>query len=227
MGGITEIATGAPGYSSVLPNTMSPLARTLKLNGYSHRAVRQVPRSAGVGDEPGRTVRRMADRRRRLRVLLRLHRRRGEPVVPDALRGHHAGRAEEDARRGLPLHGGHDRQGDRLDLAAEGAGAGQALLRLLRARRDPRAAPRAEGVGRQVQGQVRPGLGQAARRDLRPAEEARRHPGGLPSSPRATRKSRRGTTCRRRSSPCCAARWRSMPASWSTPTTTSAACSTA
>ena len=31
----TEIATGAPGYSSVLPNTISPLARTLKLNGYS------------------------------------------------------------------------------------------------------------------------------------------------------------------------------------------------
>lgn len=35
MGGITEIATSAPGYDSVLPNTMSPLARTLKLNGYS------------------------------------------------------------------------------------------------------------------------------------------------------------------------------------------------
>jgi arylsulfatase A-like enzyme len=35
MGGITEIATGAPGYCSVLPNTMSPIARTLKLNGYS------------------------------------------------------------------------------------------------------------------------------------------------------------------------------------------------
>ena len=35
MGGITEVATGAPGYSSVLPNTVSPLARTLKLNGYS------------------------------------------------------------------------------------------------------------------------------------------------------------------------------------------------
>ena len=35
MGGITEIATGAPGYCSVLPNTMSPLAKTLKLNGYS------------------------------------------------------------------------------------------------------------------------------------------------------------------------------------------------
>jgi arylsulfatase len=35
MGGITEIATGAPGYNSVLPNSMSPLARTLVLNGYS------------------------------------------------------------------------------------------------------------------------------------------------------------------------------------------------
>ena len=35
MGGITEIATGAPGYCSVLPNSMSPLARTSKLNGYS------------------------------------------------------------------------------------------------------------------------------------------------------------------------------------------------
>jgi arylsulfatase A-like enzyme len=35
MGGITEIATGAPGYNSVLPNTKAPLATTLKLNGYS------------------------------------------------------------------------------------------------------------------------------------------------------------------------------------------------
>jgi arylsulfatase A-like enzyme len=35
MGGITEIATSAPGYNSLLPNSMSPLAQTLKLNGYS------------------------------------------------------------------------------------------------------------------------------------------------------------------------------------------------
>ena len=35
MGGITEIATAAPGYSSVLPNTKAPLPLTLKLNGYS------------------------------------------------------------------------------------------------------------------------------------------------------------------------------------------------
>ena len=42
-------------------------------------------------------------------------------MVPDALRGHHAGRAEEDARRGLPLHGGHDRQGDRPGSAQQKA----------------------------------------------------------------------------------------------------------
>ena len=35
MGCITEMATAAPGYCSVLPNTMSPLAKTLKLNGYN------------------------------------------------------------------------------------------------------------------------------------------------------------------------------------------------
>jgi arylsulfatase len=35
MGGITEIATSAPGYSSIRPKTAAPLAETLKLNGYS------------------------------------------------------------------------------------------------------------------------------------------------------------------------------------------------
>jgi arylsulfatase len=35
MGCITELATAAPGYSAVLPNNKAPLARTLKLNGYS------------------------------------------------------------------------------------------------------------------------------------------------------------------------------------------------
>ncbi|TJZ76551.1 arylsulfatase [Rhodococcus oryzae] len=35
MGGITEIATSAPGYSSLRPNNCAPLAETLKLNGYN------------------------------------------------------------------------------------------------------------------------------------------------------------------------------------------------
>jgi arylsulfatase A-like enzyme len=35
MGVITELATSAPGYSSVRPNTCAPLAQTLRRNGYS------------------------------------------------------------------------------------------------------------------------------------------------------------------------------------------------
>ncbi|MFL5859315.1 MAG: arylsulfatase [Solirubrobacteraceae bacterium] len=35
MGGITEIATSAPGYNSIRPNTCAPVAQTLRLNGYS------------------------------------------------------------------------------------------------------------------------------------------------------------------------------------------------
>ena len=35
MGAITEMATSAPGQCSFMPNTISPIARTLKLNGYS------------------------------------------------------------------------------------------------------------------------------------------------------------------------------------------------
>jgi arylsulfatase A-like enzyme len=35
MGGICEIATSAPGYSSVLPKSKAPLAEILKLNGYA------------------------------------------------------------------------------------------------------------------------------------------------------------------------------------------------
>ena len=35
MGGITDIATSAPGYNSIRPAAAAPLAETLKLNGYS------------------------------------------------------------------------------------------------------------------------------------------------------------------------------------------------
>ena len=139
------------------------------------RPVRQVPRGARLGDEPAGPVPRLADRLG-LRALLRLHRRRDEPVRARDLPRHGADRAAEDRGGGLPLHRGHDRPGDRLDQAAEGADAGQAVLRLLRAGRHPRAAPRPDGVVGQVQGRVRRRLGRAARADVREAEGARRDP---------------------------------------------------
>jgi arylsulfatase A-like enzyme len=35
MGGITEMATSAPGYNAMRPNSCAPLPEILKLNGYS------------------------------------------------------------------------------------------------------------------------------------------------------------------------------------------------
>ena len=61
-------------------------------------AVRQVPRSAGLGDEPAGTVRPVAHRRRRVRVLLRLHRRRDQPVVSGHLRRHDADGTGQESR---------------------------------------------------------------------------------------------------------------------------------
>ena len=145
MGGITEIATSAPGYNSIRPNTCGPLAETLKLNGYATAQFgkcHEVPVwetspmgpfdawPTGGGGSSTSTASSAARR----------------TVLPGDLRGDHPRRALQDARRGLPLHGGHDGQGDRLGPPPEGADGRQALLRLLRAGRDPRAAPRPAGV---------------------------------------------------------------------------------
>ena len=174
MGGITEIATSAPGYNSIRPNTCAPLAETLKLNGYSTAQFgkcHEVPvwetspmgpfnawptgSAASSTSTASSAARRTSTRRRSTDDTV--------PIEPDRTR-----------RGGLPLHRGHDRPGDRLGPAAEGADAGQAVLRLLRARRDPRAAPRPAGVVGQVQGPVRRRLGRAARADVRAPEGARR-----------------------------------------------------
>ena len=100
MGGITEIATGAPGYNSVLPNTMSPLAKTLKLNGYSTAQFgkcHEVP--VWETSRPGRST--PAHRRWRLRASsYGFIGGEANQWCPDALRRHLAGGAGEDARRG-------------------------------------------------------------------------------------------------------------------------------
>ncbi len=147
MGGITEIATSAPGYNSIRPNTCAPLAETLKLNGYATAQFgkcHEVPVwetspmgpfhawPTGSGFEHfygfiGGETNQYAPAIYRDTV----------PVEQDKTRG-----------GGLPLHRGHDGPGDRLDQPAEGADAGQAVLRLLRARRHARSAPRAAASGR-------------------------------------------------------------------------------
>ena len=99
----------------------------------------------------------------------------------------------------------------------------EAVLRLLLDRVQPRAAPRREGVGRQVQGEVRPGLGQAPRGDLRPAEGARRDPCRRGAHPARRRVPRMGRRARQAEAVLRAADGGLRRATRRTPTTTSAA----
>ena len=134
------------GLQLAAPEHVRPAGRDPQAQRLRDRAVRQVPRGPGVADQPDGAVRQLAQRRRRVRALLRVHRWRDQPVRPGDLPRHDTGRAGPHPGGGLPLHRGHDRPRHRLGPAAEGPDAGQAVLRLLRPRRDPRPAPRAGRV---------------------------------------------------------------------------------
>ena len=83
----------------------------------------------------------------RLRALLRLPRRRDEPVVSGPRLRQPPRRAAGDARGRLPPHDRPDRQGDRVHQGREGDRARQAVLHVLLPRRHARAAPRARRSG--------------------------------------------------------------------------------
>ena len=80
MGGITEIATSAPGLHSMRPNSMAPLPEILQAQWLLDGAVWKVSRSAGLGSQPGRPLRSLADGFG-LRVFLRLRCRRDQSMV--------------------------------------------------------------------------------------------------------------------------------------------------
>ena len=111
-----------------------------------------------------------------LQPLLGLSQRRRGSVGSASHAGQHEHRrAGGLGRQAVLLPGRPDRQVRRVAARRPRAGRREAVVSVLLDRLRPRAAPRGEGVGRQVQGQVRPGLGQAPRGGLRAAEEARGH----------------------------------------------------
>src|SRR5271163_3143396 len=71
-------------------------------------------------------------------------------------------RAYFDPEPEVPLHDRYDQSRHRMDALSEGADPRQALLHLLRAGRGSCAASGAKGMDRQVQGQVRHGMGSIA-----------------------------------------------------------------
>ena len=121
MGGITEVATGAPGYNSVLPNTISPLARTLKLNGYSTAQFGKCHEVPVWETSPVGPFDAWPTGGGGFEYFYGFIGGEANQWYPTLYEGTNAGRAQEDARRGLSSHGGHDRQGDGLDFAAKGA----------------------------------------------------------------------------------------------------------
>ena len=168
-----------------------------------HLHGRQVASLPDRRDEPRRDAAQLAERPR-LRALVRVPRRRDEPVVSRPRLRQPPRRPAEHPGRGLPPHRGHHRQGARVHPRREGGRAGEAVLPLLRAGSLPRAAPRAEGVDRQVQGPLRHGLRGDPRADARQPEEARhraaRHRVARRSTRSGTRPARGPTASRSRCS---------------------------
>ena len=225
FGSVGEFSTGFPGYTAFVPDDCAPLPRILRDNGYAHLRVRQVAPDARRPAGPRRPVQPLA-RRLGVRLLLRLPRRGLGAVgpVPDREPEDHR-HARGLRRRGEPLLPArrHGRQDDRVAARDPGPGRQEAVLRLLLDRLQPRSASRLRAVGGEVQGQVRPGLGQAARGDVRTAEGARRDSPGRRADRSATTRSPPGTTSPTSSRPSTPARWRSTRATPRTPTTTPAA----
>ena len=182
MGAVTEMATSFPGNTGVRPDSVAPLAEMLRLNGYSTELLREEPRDPDLGDQPLGPDHALAEPVR-LRRVLRIHGRGDQPVGAARLPQPGAGRDPQGPE--VPLHERHDEPGHRLDAVPEGADAGSAVLHVLRARRHPRAAPRPEGVDREVQGQVRQGLGRHAGGGAGPPDPARRGAAGHPARPQA------------------------------------------
>ena len=165
-----------PGYSSLRPNNCAPLAETLKLNGYNTAQFgkcHEVPvwESSPIGPfdhwpNPGGGFEYFygfigGETNQWYPAIYE----NTTPVEP----------------WGTPEEGYHFMD-DMTDKAIDWTTQQKSLapdkpfFTYFAPGRHARPAPRADGVGRQVQGQVRPGLGRGARGDLRPAEGARRHP---------------------------------------------------
>ena len=97
MGSITETATAFPGQTGQRPNSVAPLAEMLRLNGFATAAFGKSHETAAWEVSISGPDQSLADPLR-IRQVLRLHRRRSQPVGPDDLRRDEPGRAAQGAR---------------------------------------------------------------------------------------------------------------------------------
>ena len=153
----------------------STVAEVLRQYGYKTAAFGKWHNTPATEDDGDGAVRSLADRLR-LRLFLRLPGRRDIAVRAAAVREHDGGRAA--ARSEVSPDRGHGRQGAGLAQAPSLLRSRQAVPDVLGARRRAWPAPRLQGMGRQVQGQVRRRLGRLPRARLRAPEAAGLDPAG-------------------------------------------------
>ena len=196
FGSVGEFAGGFPGYSATLPRDCAPLPRILRDNGYSTAAFGKWHLTPDGQQGPAGPFDRWPNGWGfdYFYGFLGGGASQWDPCLAENQKiiGTPEGFYDEDDPFYFP-----DAMADRTIEWLHGVraqDAAQAVLRLLLDRLQPRPAPRRAGVGGQVQGQVRPGMGQAPRGDLRASEGSSGSSPPTPSSRRATRPSRRGTT---------------------------------
>ena len=169
-----------------------------------HRRLGQMAQHARRGDHADRPVRELAHGSR-LRVFLRLPGRRGFAIRAELRPQHDLRPSAENPGRGLPSQRRPGGRCDRMAAQAQGPPAGQAVFHVLGERRDPWAPSRREGVGGQVQGQVRRRLGRLPRARFRARQGEGLDSRPTRSLPRGTRRCRPGTASPRTRSPSSAA----------------------
>ena len=203
MSCITEGSTGFPGSNGYIPFENGFLPEILLQHGYNTFALGKWHLTPGHRVHRGGALRPLAAGPR-VRAVLRVSGRRHAPVLSGADLRQPLGRTAQDAGGGLSLHRGYYGQGDQLHRRCQAERAEQAVLHVLLPGRRACAPPCAQGVGGQVQGPVRHGLGQVQGDGLRTPEETGHRPRRMPSSPATIPMSSRGTSARPR-------RRRSMP----------------
>ena len=143
-GAIMELATAFPGNTGVRPREITTLAEILRQNGYSTAAFGKYhetpPWEVSVSGPYDRWP--TGSGFDKFYGFIGGETNQWAPAIFDGVT-----RMETPHDARLPLHHRHDRQGDQLGERAEIAHARQAVLHVLRHRRDARAAPRAARNG--------------------------------------------------------------------------------
>ena len=179
FGSVGEFAGGFPGYCATLPRDCAPLPRILRDNGYSTAAFGKWHLTPDGQQGPAGPFDRWPNGWGfdYFYGFLGGGASQWDPCLAENQKIIGTPERYYDAGRPVLLPRCHGRPHPRVVARGPRPGRAQAVLHLLLDRVQPRPAPRLERMGRQVQGHVRPGVGQAARGDLRSAEGPRRDPG--------------------------------------------------